>query len=118
MSFLKALMLAIFATIFLTYILGASFLSLFDLQLYVNNDIVEPMKAIGISAGVAVLLVLVALAIVLSVFGGIIFVGVIVVGSIAMAIIGVFWPILLVALAIWAVTRNKQKPRYAPSSSH
>ncbi|MGB0937248.1 MAG: hypothetical protein ACPGTQ_07305 [Colwellia sp.] len=118
MSFIKALMLAIFATIFLTYILGASFLSLFDLQVYVNNDIVEPMKAIGVSAGVAVILVLVALAVVLSVFGSIIFVGVLVVGSIAMAIIGVFWPILLAAFIIWAVTRNKDKPRYAPSSSH
>ena len=112
MSFFKALILAIIATVFLTYILGASFLSLFDFQVYVNNDIVEPMKAIGISAAVTVALVLIALAVVLSVFGSIIFVGILIACGIVMAVIGVFWPILFVALVIWLATRKKEKIQY------
>ena len=77
MSFFKSLMLAIIATIFLTYVLGASALELFDLDVYMNDSLVEPAKAISISALVVVVLMLIAVAIILSVFGSVIFIGVI-----------------------------------------
>ena len=113
MSFFKALLLAIVATVFITFVLGTGFLEMMDLQVYVNNDLIAPMQAIGVSAMVTVLLVLVALAIVLSVFGTMIFVGMLVIGGLAMAFIGVFWPILLIALIIWGVSRNKAQPQKA-----
>lgn len=116
MTFFKSLVLAMFATIFLTYVFGTSFLQLFDINVYMDGELVEPLKAIGVSALATVILVLIALAIILSVFGSIIFIALLVVGSLAMVAVGVFWPVLLIAVVIWLVTRNKDssinKPQF------
>jgi hypothetical protein len=117
MSFFKALLLAIFATLFLTYALGTSLLELLDIQIYMNDHIVEPLQAITISALVMLIMLIVAIAIVLSVFGGIIFICVLVIGAIAMAFIGIFWPIILAAMAIWLLARDKQ-PTHKKINSH
>ena len=55
-----------------------------------------------------VLLVILSLAIVLSVFGTFIFISLLILGSVAMVAIGVFWPVLLIAVVIWLVTRDKR----------
>lgn len=107
MTFFKSLLLAIFATLFLTYALGVSFLELLDINVYMDGELIEPLKAIGVSAVAVVVLVLMALAIVLSVFGSFIFISLLVLGSVAMVAIGVFWPVLLIAVVIWLVTRDK-----------
>jgi len=112
MTFFKSLVLAIFATIFLTYVFGTSFLQLFDINVYMDGELVEPLKAIGVSALATVILVLIALAIVLSVFGSLIFIGLLIAGAIAMVAIGVFWPVFLIAGVIWLVTRNKPAKQY------
>lgn len=117
MSFFKSLLLAVFATLFLTYVLGVSFLELLDVNVYMDGELIEPLKAIGVSAMATVLLVLIALAIVLSVFGSIIFVGLLIVGSIAMVAVGVFWPVFLIAAVIWLVTRDKNKEKGNPHYS-
>lgn len=109
MSFIKSLMLAIFATLFLTYVLGVSFLELFHVNITMDNEAIEPLKAISFSALAVVALVLIALAIVMSVFGSIIFVTMLVLGTIAMVAIGVFWPVLLVAGVIWLVSSKNNK---------
>ena len=111
MSFFKSLLLAIFATLFLTYVLGVSFLELLDVNIYMDGEIIEPLKAIGVSAVATVILVLIALTIVLSVFGSLIFICLLVAGALAMVAIGVFWPVFLIAGVIWLVTRNKNRPQ-------
>jgi hypothetical protein len=113
MSFFKSLLLAIFATIFLTYVFGVGMLEMMNLHVMLDGEVIEPLKAIGVSALVVVLLVVIALAIVLSVFGSLIFIGLIIFGSIAMVTLGVFWPILLMAVVIWLFSRNKQPRQYA-----
>jgi len=110
MSFFKSLLLAIFATFFLTYVLGISLLEMFDINITMNNELIEPLKAISVSALVVVVLVLVALAIVMSVFGSIIFIVMLVLGSLAMVAVGVFWPVFLIAAIIWLVSSKKEKP--------
>ncbi|PKI17743.1 hypothetical protein [Colwellia sp. 12G3] len=113
MSFLKSLTLAILATIFLTYVFGVGMLELMNLHVMMDGEVIEPLKAIGVSALVVVLLVIIALAIVLSVFGSLIFIGLVLFGSIAMVTVGVFWPILLMAVVIWLFSRNKNTKQYA-----
>ncbi len=108
MSFFKALCLAIFASIFLTYVLGISLLEWLNINIYMGDSLIEPLKAISISALVMVIITLVTIAIVISVFGGVIFITLLILGSIAMALIGVFWPILLAAGAIWLLAKDKQ----------
>jgi hypothetical protein len=109
MSFFKSLMLAIFATLFLTYVLGISFIEMFNVDLYVGEELIEPLKAIGVSAFVMVVLVVVALAIVLSVFGSLIFIFMMVFGALAMVMIGVFWPVIFIAFVIWLMVRDKRQ---------
>ncbi len=111
MSFFKSLLLAIFATLFLTYVLGSSLIEMFDVNIYMGDNLVEPIKAISVSALITLLLALVAIAIVMSVFGGIIFIGLLVLGSFLMVAIGVFWPVLLIAVIIWLFARDKQSPQ-------
>jgi len=113
MSFFKSLTLAILATIFLTYVFGVGMLELMDMHVMIDGEVMEPLKAIGVSALVVVLLVVIALAIVLSVFGSLIFLGLVLFGSIAMVTVGVFWPILLMALVIWLFSREKTTKQYA-----
>ncbi|GAA5143396.1 hypothetical protein [Thalassotalea piscium] len=114
MSFFKSLCLAIAATLFLTYVFGISLIEFFNVDIYMDETHIEPLKAISISALVVVLLVFAALAIILSVFGTIIFVGLLVVGSLVMVMIGVFWPILIAAGVIWLIVRDKpKKQKYA-----
>jgi len=102
-------MLAIFATLFITYVLGISFIEIFNVDLYVGDELIEPLKAIGVSAFVMVILVIVALAIVLSVFGSLIFIFMMVFGAIAMVMIGVFWPVIFIAFIIWLMVRDKKQ---------
>jgi hypothetical protein len=113
MSFFKSLTLAILATIFLTYVFGVGMLELMNLHVMMDGEVIEPLKAIGVSALVVVLLVVIALAIVLSVFGSFIFIGLVLFGSIAMVTVGIFWPILLMAVVIWLFSRNKSTKQYA-----
>ena len=109
MSFFKSLMLAIFATLFLTYVLGISFIEIFNVDLYVGEELIEPLKAISVSALVMVILVLAAFAIVLSVFGSIIFIGMMIFGALAMVMIGVFWPVFFIAIVIWLMVRDQKQ---------
>ena len=106
MSFFKSLILAIVATLFLTYILGVSLLDVFDIDVYMGDELIEPLKTISVAALIAVILVVVAMVIVLTVFGSLLFVGLLVVGAIGMAAIGVFWPVFAVAFILWLVLRE------------
>ncbi len=92
--------------------LGVSLIELLDVDIYMGERLIEPLKAISISALVVVLLVLVALAIAMSVFGSLIFVAMLLLGGGAMLLVGVFWPIILVAIVIWLVTRDKRAVQY------
>ena len=112
MLFFKSLCLAILATLFITYTLGVSFIEIFDIDVYMGEELVEPLKAISISAVVMTILVLVALVIVLSVFGSLVFIGLLILGGGAMLMIGTFWPVLLVIVAISLYCRDKKSPRY------
>ncbi|WP_077342526.1 hypothetical protein [Pseudocolwellia agarivorans] len=111
MSFLKSLLLAIVATVFLTYVLGTSFVELLDVDIYMHDKLIEPIQAISVSALVIVLLVVAALAIILSVFGTIIFIVLLGVGAAVMFMVGVFWPILLVAFVVWLMARDNKGDR-------
>jgi hypothetical protein len=102
-------MLAIFATLFLTYVLGISFVEMFNVDLYVGEELVEPIKAISMSALIMVVLVLVAFAIVMSVFGSIIFIAMMIFGALAMVMIGVFWPVIFIAFVIWLIASDKKQ---------
>lgn len=113
MSFIKSLFLAILATIFLTYVLGVGLLDLLNVDVYMDEKHVEPLKAIGVAAILAIVLVVAALAIVLTVFGSIIFVGLLIVGSIGLVAIGVFWPVILAAVVIWLLLREKPRDSLA-----
>ena len=106
MSFLKSLTLAIIATVFLTYVLGSSLIEMLDVDVYMGDELIEPLKAISVAALLVCLLVAAGLAIVLSVFGSIIFIGLLCIGAMVMLVVGVFWPILLIAFAIWLIARD------------
>jgi uncharacterized protein YqhQ len=115
MSFFKALILAVMATLFLTYFFGVSVMEWLNIDLDLNANeaqhqhVIEPLKKISVSAIIAVSLLLLALFVLLSVFGTIMFITVIVVGAFAMLMIGIFWPVLLIAIVIWLITKQSTR---------
>ena len=113
MSFFKSFLLAILATVFLTYVFGTSMVEIMNLHVMIDGEALAPLTAIGFSALVVAIMVVVALTIVLSMFGGLIFLALLVVGGIGMAFIGVFWPVLLIAVVIWLFSRNNQVREFA-----
>jgi hypothetical protein len=109
MSFFKSLILAIFATLFLTYALGISFIEMFNVDLHVGDELIDPLKAISVSAIIMVILVMVAFAIVMSVFGSLIFIGMMIFGAAALVMIGIFWPVIFIAVVIWLMAGDKKQ---------
>jgi hypothetical protein len=100
-------MLALLATAFITFALGFGFLQWLDIDIMSNGHMVEPLQAIIVSTVIVLAIVLVAAAIILSVFGSVLFVLLMIIGSLAMAFVGMFWPILIAVIAIWLVLRDK-----------
>jgi hypothetical protein len=109
MSFFKSLTLAVFATLFLTYALGISFIEMFNVDLHVDDELIDPLKAISVSAIIMVILVMVAFAIVMSVFGSLIFIGMMIFGAAAFVMIGIFWPVIFIAVVIWLMAGDKKQ---------
>lgn len=108
MSFFKALIFAIFASILLTYIFGTTLMEWFNISVYMNDHHVEPLKALSMSALVMVVLIVATLAIVLTVFGTLIFAGLLALGGIMLVGVGVFWPVIFIAVIIWLCFREKR----------
>lgn len=112
MSFTKSLFLAIIATLLLTFMLGSSFINFFGVDVYMDDQLLEPLQTLSVAALLVVILVVIALAIVLSVFGSIIFVGMLIFGAILMVAVGVFWPVFLIAIVIWLCTKRDSQKSY------
>lgn len=117
MPFFKSLVIAIIATLLLTYFLGASFLDLLGIEteqnIYVKGEILEPIKAISMSALMSVFLIIATLMIVLSVFGSIIFILLLGVGAVFMLMVGTLWPILLAAIIFWLLAGSSKSKAHS-----
>ena len=117
MIFFKSLLLAILATVFLTYAFGTSLMELLNINISMDGKLIEPIKAIGVSAMATVILMLIGLTIVFSVFGSMIFVSLLIVSGLVLLAVGVFWPILLFAGIIWLLVKDKENLKSNPNYS-
>lgn len=104
MSFLKALLIALAITMVLSYFFGSTVMNYVITQLdshevmidSFNSDIVPLIGSILLIVVVAILLILF--------FGSIIFLLAFVLAGVFIAVLGAFWPLLLVVLFIyWCV---------------
>lgn len=109
MSFFKALIFAIFASVLLTYVFGTTLMEWFDISVYMDEHQVEPLKALSISALIMVALIIAALAIALTVFGTLIFAGLLALGGIMLVGVGIFWPVIFIAIIIWICFRETKQ---------
>ena len=113
MSFLKSFLLAILACLLLTFVFGGSFLSLFDGNIIVNGELIEPLAATSVTALVTLFLVVIALGIFFSVCGSLICLTIMFVVGVTILAVGFFWPVLLLAMVIWLMSRNKHNNQFA-----
>jgi uncharacterized membrane protein len=81
-------------------------MEMFNIDVYMDERVVEPFKAISFAAFVVIVAVIVAAVIVLSVFGTLLFLVLLVVGAVAVVTLGTLWPIFIVAVFIWMLSRN------------
>lgn len=106
MSFIKALLLAIVATLLLTYLLGASVLSLFDIEPQSYNHYIDSISALSFSALAALIVIFITAMVLFSVFSGLFILVCIVLASIATLAVGVFWPVILLCGIIYWLTKD------------
>ncbi|MDN3653774.1 hypothetical protein QWY77_13595 [Thalassotalea ponticola] len=107
MNFFKALALAIVATVVITWALGTSLIELFNISLYVDQQVVSSWAAVSVAALVAVVVALVTAAILVSVFSLVIFLLLALFVGLAVMGLGVFWPVLLLAFIVYLLSSNR-----------
>lgn len=113
MSFFKSFLIAVAATLFLTYAFGANMIEMMNLHVMLDGEALAPITAIGFSALIVAIMAVIALTIVLSMFGSLVFIALLIVGGIGMFFVGVFWPVLLMAIVIWLFSKNSHKSELA-----
>ena len=113
MSFIKSLLIAVLATVLITYFLGTTLLELLGIQLEQFETWRVSMEAINMSALGGIAIALVIALVLFTVFGVFILVFTLILSCIAFAIVGAFWPMIIVAMLIYFICRNKT-PRVQP----
>lgn len=108
---LKNLLLAVLIAVVLTYSVGMIATQWLDLRVQVDQHWIEPFMTILIVTMVVAVLVVVGFVVALSVIGAIVFA--ICAGIFAIFIAGVsaFWPILLFALVVYYLVKDKNTTR-------
>ena len=112
MAFVKALIIAILVTLLITYFLGSSIFNVIGYGVAEHASWLESMKAINLSALAALFFIIVASVVVFAVFGTIIFIIGLVFLAIVLAILGAFWPVVLVACLLYFLCRDKSRDDY------
>ena len=108
----KNLILAVLIASVLTYSLGHIVTQWFDLHISLADYQIEPFTSILAATGIVALLVLLGFVIAFSVIAALVFVvGACIVG-LFVAGFSISWPIILVALVIYLLVRDKPSPAY------
>lgn len=115
MSIIKATLIAIIATLMLTYFFGASVTYWFTGSYEPYNNFVEHVSQVNKTALLSIIMVFIALFVALLLFGALLAVVLTIFVVIALAILGVFWPVLLVAVVIYLLCR---KPKALPRQEY
>lgn len=108
MNFIKSIFLAIVITVCLTYIFDVNNLALTDAKFTMNGEALHPLMAFGAFSLFALFATCLAIAVLFSLFGGFLVISLFVIACITFLSIKVFWPIMLIALALWVFSRPKK----------
>lgn len=108
----KNIVLAVLITVVLTYSFGHIATDWFDLHLSLADHDLDETTSILAFSGLAVILVIIGFIIALSIFAAIA-IAVIAVGiGVFVAGMSVFWPVVLFALVIFLLVRDKKTSAY------
>ena len=107
MNVLKSLLLAMLIVALIACTLGTGVFDLSNIHIVINNHHLEPFYTIILSVLAAVVIIIAGLAFVMSIIGGLLFITLLVCCSIFLWLLGVFWPIVLVAVVIWLCSSKK-----------
>jgi hypothetical protein len=87
--------------------LGKGVFDLSNAQVMINHHHLEPLSTVILSVLAAMVIIIAGLAFIMSFIGGLLFLTLLVCCSIFLWLLGVFWPIVLVALVIWLCSPKK-----------
>jgi hypothetical protein len=114
MNVLKNLALAVLIAILVTYSLGYAASDLLDIRLQLDSDFVEPVTSLILLVIVGVVLVMIGFAVALSFVAAIGFTLFAILGALVFAGLSSIWPILLGALIIiWLLKDKKSNDSYS-----
>jgi hypothetical protein len=111
----KNLLLAVLIAIVLTYSVGLVATQWLDLRVQIDQHWIEPFMTILIVTFVVALLVVVGFVVAISMIGAIVFAVCAGIIGIFVAGVGAFWPILLFALIVYYLVKDKTA---APQPRH
>jgi uncharacterized membrane protein len=78
-----------------------------NIQVIINNQQLEPLSTVILSVLAAMVLIIAGLAFIMSFIGGLLFITLLVCCSIFLGLLGLFWPLVLVAVVIWLCSPKK-----------
>lgn len=107
MSLLKSFLLALLIVVCLTCMFGKGVFDLSNVQVMINHHHLEPLSTVILSVLAAMVIIIAGLAFIMSFIGGLLFITLLVCGSIFLCLLGVFWPIVMVAFVIWLCSSKK-----------
>lgn len=109
---MKNAALAIVIAVLLTYAFGNLFSDWWGIHLMMGDEMLTPFENFAAASAVGIVFVIIGIIVAFSLFGALALAAVAGIAALLVAGVAAFWPILLVGLVVWLVSRSK-KPHTA-----
>lgn len=105
---MKNAALAIIIAVLLTYAFGNLFSDWWGIHLMMGDEMLTPFENFAAASAVGIVFVIIGIIVAFSLFGALALAAVAGIAALLVAGVAAFWPIILVAMAVWLIARSKR----------
>ncbi len=105
---MKNAALAIVIAVLLTYAFGNLFSDWWGIHLMMGDEMLTPFENFAAASAVGIVFVIIGIIVAFSLFGALALAAIAGIAALLVAGVAAFWPIILVALAVWLIARSKR----------
>ncbi len=105
---MKNAALAVVIAVLLTYAFGNLFSNWWGIHLMMGDEMLTPFENFAAASAVGIVFVIIGIIVAFSLFGALALAAVAGIAALLVAGVAAFWPIILVAMAVWLIARSKR----------
>lgn len=105
---MKNAALAVVIAVLLTYAFGNLFSNWWGIHLMMGDEMLTPFENFAAASAVGIVFVIIGIIVAFSLFGALALAAVAGIAALLVAGVAAFWPIILIVLAVWLVSRSKR----------